>query len=801
VKNKILLLLIGLIFFANAAAALAPQKATLPFYWITGGVKDPSPQHLAVPDVGVFLYKDAADLEKKQFLSTKTDKNGNYRFNAYELYYFYGKEFPYKVAVPQKDGYGAEALVNPIKTAGFIQQDLVLAGGQGPVFKTGSVSVIVTDAGDNPITNASVYIDGSNLSGIYQGNGEYLIENVPVGYQLVIISAPGYMAGNLLVFVEEGKTYSAGKMVLAALPEGAAALWGFVKDLKGNQLGGVKITAGSYLISSFNSGWYQLILPAGSYSVTASLTGYADNTLGNLGLNAGDSIHHDFVLSLLDPGGAGALSGTVKDKVSDLPVPGALIGDGTRNTQTGPDGAYLIDSVPQGDYLVGVAANNYVPEIKPAAVKAKATTVVDFALTKLDPGKAAIVGMVRDNNGKGLKGAAVKILDPLLSAITGDNGGYSFINIAPGELMLEASLSGYSTQQVPVSLPAGGVMTIDFALFKTPPPAGTVPLSIDREGDNQIKISWAENTAPDIYYLTGNGEGSFSASKGWIKVLDGKKGTITPGISGFSPNISAKNIIHNNQYGKKTADGGIKEVYFKGLVPGQAVEKLAAAWAVGKLDIDIYKGLNLISVPFKKQNLLLDNVLGNGLLPDGASYYKLLSPAGGDYFRAYLKKNIGWYDASDNTKLSDTSPSHPKYPNILIDPKYGFFIDASAPGVLTVFGDVINEEVKVDIAGKGFTILGMLYPQAVGLAECGLFNAGDPANSAADNDNLYYKVLGANADYLRAYLSGGKWKDASNEKEISDPAFNANLKTLKTPSAYFYYRKGNAFGWKKKKAN
>lgn len=740
--KKLTLVLVCAALLCGAAAALAPQKGTLPFYWVTGTVKDPSPQHLAVPDAGVFLYKDAADLEKKQFLVTKTDKDGNYRLNAYELYYFYGKEFPYQVAVPQMGGFGAEASISPVKAAGFIQQDLILAGGQGPIFKTGNISIVVTDANGSFLSGASVIIDGSDLSGAYQGKGEYLVQDVPIGHQLIIVSSPGYLPVALLIMVEEGKTISAGKVALTALPEGSAVLWGYVKDLYGSQLGGVKIAAGSYSISSFNSGWYQLVLPAGNYSVTASLTGYADNTLNNLALNSGDTIHHDFTLSLLDPGSAGTISGTVKDKDGGQPIPGALIGDGTRNTATGPDGTFLIDGVPAGDYQVYLAAKGYVPEKKSAKVNAKATTVVDFFLTKLDPGKAALAGIVQDQDGKKLEGAEIKILNPLQTTLTDAFGGYGFINITPGALVVEASLSDYSTKKTEISLAAGDTAILDFVLVKIPAPPGTVPLTISRDGLN-IKVTWeADYIQPQIFVRTG----AFTNNLiDWLPVAKDGQLIADPNIYSYSEGT----LIHKNQFGK-----GDNEVYYRAIKKTETNDKLPTAWAVGKINLTLTASPNLISSPFKMGAMLIDEVFGDQIQKDGMLF------AG--YDNVSKSYNIYVYNGAypNGTWKLDTGK------DFVIQPGKAYWLVNSKTGTITVIGNVPTKPYTESFS-QGPNLFAFPFPSSCNYSKL------DGAGLGPQIGNMLARYNNSTKSYEMMEVKADKWLNTEVGK--SDFGLNPGL--------------------------
>ena len=114
----------------------------------------------------------------------------------------------------------------------------------------------------------------------------------------------------------------------------------------------------------------------GDYTVTASATGYHDQTKPAT-VTEGVTTTVDFALELIPT--VGWINGTVTDADTLDPIAGATVeADGNFDT-TDATGYYEIEIAP-GDYTVTVSMTEYVTQSKPAHVDAGATTTVDFAL-------------------------------------------------------------------------------------------------------------------------------------------------------------------------------------------------------------------------------------------------------------------------------------------------------------------------------------------------------------------------------------------------------------------------------------
>jgi len=178
-----------------------------------------------------------------------------------------------------------------------------------------------------------------------------------------------------------------------------------------------------FAFTDANGGYAIEELMAGDYSVICGKHGYhrAD---GEATIVEGQTTTLDFAL---EPIAFGSVEGTVTDAQTGDPIAGAHVrlhrswfkGEGPGNgwglhAVTGPDGGYLIENVPEGDYRARAAASGYFPsEAVEITVEDGQTVTVDFALDPLAFG--SVEGVVTDDStGDPIAGAKV-VLRPVFS--------------------------------------------------------------------------------------------------------------------------------------------------------------------------------------------------------------------------------------------------------------------------------------------------------------------------------------------------------------------------------------------------
>lgn len=197
-------------------------------------------------------------------------------------------------------------------------------------------------------------------------------------------------------------------------------------------------------------------------------------------------------------------------------------------------------------------------------------------------------------------------------------------------------------------------------------PQNSVKLNIDRDVNKNIKITWDAATygnLPKIFVNTGTFTNSYDQNS-WKAIADVSEISITgPG-----------ELIHVGQVGQ-----GTSEVYYKAVTEGVDLSTatgkttFASAWAVGKINVDLYGGWNLVSAPFVADTL--NNVLGTDFKDNEQLWI--------------------WSDA-DNKFKSTATFSNKSWPaDLNVSPAQGYWLDLS--------GTPAKEKKTVTLAGTVYT--------------------------------------------------------------------------------------------------
>jgi len=141
-----------------------PEQPFLPIYWVNGTIAFPEGEILDPP---LFLNNRIVSFSKEgsegEVLAI-TDVDGNFSFNAYDLFYYYSVPInfvdTYKLAVNQQDDWGNDGIeitLDPTKGYKIITDPIVLAYGEGPASDETRVDVTIFLEGFyNPETQTQV---------------------------------------------------------------------------------------------------------------------------------------------------------------------------------------------------------------------------------------------------------------------------------------------------------------------------------------------------------------------------------------------------------------------------------------------------------------------------------------------------------------------------------------------------------------------------------------------------------------------------------------------------------------------
>ncbi len=168
-----------------------------------------------------------------------------------------------------------------------------------PPVTTGTISGKVTISGSaTAIGGATVSIPGSSVS--TDGNGNYSLANVAAGGPYTVsVSKAGYITNTTSATVTAGQTTVA-DIALTAVPPTTGTLTGTVRNASGNAaVAGATVTIqGGTSVTTNNSGVYTFSnVTAGSYTVSASASGFTGVTTNGIAVTAGVTTTQNFLLS------------------------------------------------------------------------------------------------------------------------------------------------------------------------------------------------------------------------------------------------------------------------------------------------------------------------------------------------------------------------------------------------------------------------------------------------------------------------------------------------------------------------
>jgi phosphatidylinositol-3-phosphatase len=242
------------------------------------------------------------------------------------------------------------------------------------------------------------------------------------------------------------------------------SITGHVTDSSsGAAISGALVSYGGGSTTTDSTGAYALSnVPAGTYTVTASQTGYA-NQSKSIQVTAGATATLDFQLTATTTG-----SGAITGKVTNVSTGGAIAGStvtysgGSATTDT--NGNYILSNVAAGTYNVTATRTGYISETKSATVASGATTTLNFAMAT--GGK--IAGTVTSSAGAAIAGATVHIsggaVTTTLNVTTSSTGSYNSGWIPIGTYTVTVSANGFTTQTQSAAVTTGNTTTLNFKL-------------------------------------------------------------------------------------------------------------------------------------------------------------------------------------------------------------------------------------------------------------------------------------------------------------------------------------------------
>ena len=333
---------------------------------------------------------------------------------------------------------------------------------------SGTVTDSITNADLNGVNISYTGPGGSTGSTMTSSNGQYSFSSLAEGSYSVTASIPNYTSQTNPVSVMPGT----GATLTFSLAPNPGSMSGVVTDSgTGNPIVGATVsytgpggstgttktvTDGTYSFSS---------LTEGSYSATASMTGYTSVT-SPTSVTPGANTSNPIALTP----NPGSLSGAVSDSITNADLNGVNIsytgpGGSTGSTMTSSMGTYSFSSLAEGSYSVTASIPNYTSQTNPVSVTPGTGATLSFALA---PNPGSISGAVTDSvSGDPIVGATVSYTGPGGSSgsiNTGTGDTYSFSSLTEGSYSVTASADTYSPQTATVGVAPGATTTQPFEL-------------------------------------------------------------------------------------------------------------------------------------------------------------------------------------------------------------------------------------------------------------------------------------------------------------------------------------------------
>ena len=314
--------------------------------------------------------------------------------------------------------------------------------------KGGAIYGTVTENWE-PVVGANISLDDRGLNTTSGTDGGYLIDGLKSGAYSVTATAPNHdpltkvvptlSVGGLfrLDFALSLLTGSISGTVLHATTQDPVE--GANVSVRVESVPPVTIT----VMTEADGSYYFPNVPAGTYTVTASLTGFNTSTLSDIEVVSGENTTGvDILLEERRTKLWGIVrSGTVLLVGANVSVWGTDFGG-----QSSIEGKYEIDGIPAGVYTVEASLQGYVNVTIPGVEIARGSELqLNFNLTGL-PG--ALYGVVIDDTtGAPLSGVNVLLL-PQRETLTNINGEFAFTGLKEGNYTIRVMLDGFRPMEI-----------------------------------------------------------------------------------------------------------------------------------------------------------------------------------------------------------------------------------------------------------------------------------------------------------------------------------------------------------------
>lgn len=283
--------------------------------------------------------------------------------------------------------------------------------------ENGTVAGVITDTETGkPLPGVAIQLRFGGAAGAIAANtltdadGQYTVAGLPVGFYLVRASLLDYGSESATIELQSERE-SRQDFYLSSNP--GTVRGRVINATDGTPLIDVTIRlseiSGAVLLTTQTDidGRFEVAgFKAGTYLLTAYRNGFSGDQQ-SFTVARGGVAEVSFALA----GNPGRLAGTVRRRMTEQPIPGAVVAIYLGNPQpflttvTDSSGAFSVAALRPGPYTVRVTAANFVSWSEAATVRSDETSEVAFVL---DPAPASINGMVISSSGGPVNDASVE---------------------------------------------------------------------------------------------------------------------------------------------------------------------------------------------------------------------------------------------------------------------------------------------------------------------------------------------------------------------------------------------------------
>jgi hypothetical protein len=339
---------------------------------------------------------------------------------------------------------------------------------------------VISSAGSAPVVGANITTNPATKSATSDSQGKFTIANIPVGSYTVNAAAPGYQNGTQTVQVTVGDT----SITSVILTPSQTAQFGSIRGKVTNASTSAPIANADIFTTpatvsarcDINGDYVLNNIPVGSYTVTASMTGFSSSTSSPVSVTSGAIETANLQLTPMGTGN-GSLRVTVllSHQGMQIPIPDVQITVTPGNLKQISDtsGRAVFSSLPYGQYTVRAEQQSLVTAEQSVTLSTPEIVDVTMTMTIRPDAPGSIEGYVRDANTMSPIQNATLVITTFnnLTTYSGSDGFFQFDNVSAGQHSVTASTTDglYQSLTIPVPVAAGTVSELQFMLV----PSGT----------------------------------------------------------------------------------------------------------------------------------------------------------------------------------------------------------------------------------------------------------------------------------------------------------------------------------------